>query len=160
MVTGSGGHAKQCLLLLDQIKHRANFHVMLEKNDPLSAKTFANYPLHYTIAFRGKKEFFLITFFRILMCTLQSFIVFIKVHPDCILSTGPGIAIPISYIAKIFGKKVIFIESWSRVHTKSLSGKLLYPIANAFFIQWPSLITQYPRALDAGRLDAFFKGAQ
>ncbi|MDP3029141.1 MAG: hypothetical protein Q8O04_06545 [Deltaproteobacteria bacterium] len=46
----------------------------------------------------------------------------------------------------------IFIESWSRVTTKSTTGKICYYLSDLFFVQWPELIKRYPKAIYAGRL--------
>lgn len=35
--------------------------------------------------------------------------------------------------------RTIYIESWARVKTLSLSGKILLPIVNRFLVQWPAL---------------------
>ncbi|KAL5365535.1 UDP-N-acetylglucosamine transferase subunit alg14 [Aspergillus floccosus] len=35
--------------------------------------------------------------------------------------------------------RTIFVESWARVTTLSLSGKLLLPFADRFLVQWPAL---------------------
>ncbi|PYH99174.1 glycosyltransferase family protein [Aspergillus ellipticus CBS 707.79] len=38
-----------------------------------------------------------------------------------------------------FQLRTIFVESWARVTTLSLSGKLLLPFADRFLVQWPAL---------------------
>ncbi|KAI9375394.1 glycosyltransferase family 1 protein [Aspergillus egyptiacus] len=35
--------------------------------------------------------------------------------------------------------RTIFVESWARVRTLSLSGKILLPLADRFLVQWPGL---------------------
>lgn len=60
-----------------------------------------------------------------------------KEQPDIILSTGAEIAVPFFYVGKLMGIKTIFIESWCRVETRSLTGKLVYPVADAYWVQWP-----------------------
>ncbi|KAL1854266.1 UDP-N-acetylglucosamine transferase subunit [Paecilomyces lecythidis] len=35
--------------------------------------------------------------------------------------------------------RTIFVESWARVTTLSLSGKILLPVADRFLVQWPAL---------------------
>ena len=50
------------------------------------------------------------------------------------------------YIAKLFKKKVIFIESFANIETKTLTGKLVYPIADIFIVQWKSMLKLYPKA--------------
>ena len=42
--------------------------------------------------------------------------------------------------------KLIYVESFARVTTLSLSGKLLYTFVDRFLIQWPYLKEKYPKA--------------
>lgn len=51
-------------------------------------------------------------------------------------------------------KKVllVYVESVCRVETLSLSGRILYRLADYFFVQWPSLRDLYPGAIYLGRL--------
>lgn len=77
---------------------------------------------------------------------------FLRIRPDVIVSTGANTAVPMCYIAKIFGRKVIFIETFASSKKKTLSGILLYPIANAFFVQWESMLNLYPKAIYKGAL--------
>ncbi|OAL37206.1 hypothetical protein AYO20_03382 [Fonsecaea nubica] len=42
--------------------------------------------------------------------------------------------------------RTIFIESWARVKTLSLSGRLLRPFVNRFLVQWPQLAERQGRA--------------
>lgn len=60
-------------------------------------------------------------------------------RPHVLLSMGAEIAIPFFYLGKLFGCKTIFIESWCRVTSVSQTGKLVYPVSDAFFVQWPQL---------------------
>ncbi|WP_307816097.1 hypothetical protein [Thermobrachium celere] len=38
------------------------------------------------------------------------------------------------------------MESFAKVNTPNLSGKLIYPIADLFIVQWPELLKFYPKA--------------
>ena len=84
--------------------------------------------------------------------SLAQFSVVLRVRPRVILSTGANIAVPISIFGRLMGVKVIHVETGSRVHTMSSTGKLMYRIANLFFVQWESLQKDYPKAIYAGRL--------
>lgn len=77
--------------------------------------------------------------------------------PDIILSTGALVAVPMLYIGKLMGKRIIFMESMARVTDRSLSGRLVYPIADLFLVQWESMLPLYPRAVYASRLFAEVK---
>jgi beta-1,4-N-acetylglucosaminyltransferase len=61
-----------------------------------------------------------------------------------IISTGAGVAVPTCFLGKfLFKSKFIFIESFCRIKEPSLSGKLIYPIADLFFVQWKNLLNFY-----------------
>lgn len=70
--------------------------------------------------------------------------------PDLILSTGASIAIGFGFIAKLLGVRFAYIESISRSHELSLSGKIVYPICDDFYVQWAGLTSKYPKAVFKG----------
>jgi len=70
--------------------------------------------------------------------------------PDFIFSTGASIAINFALIAKLLGIKFIFVESISRSQELSLSGRLIYLLADEFYVQWPQLCEKYPKAIFRG----------
>lgn len=90
--------------------------------------------------------------FYFLFNVFQSLKVFLKEKPDVIISTGAGVAIAMCWWGKIFGKKVIFIESWCLVERPSFSGRLVYPVADLFLVQWVGLKKYYPKAKYEGPL--------
>ena len=68
-----------------------------------------------------------------------------KNKPDIIISTGAGVAVPFFYIGKLLGSKLIFIESVGRADSPSLTGRLVYPIADKFLLPWKELKRFYPK---------------
>lgn len=60
-------------------------------------------------------------------------------RPDAIVSTGAALAVPFFIAGKLFGARLIFVESLTRTTSLSLSGWLVRPLSNAFFVQWPEL---------------------
>lgn len=66
-------------------------------------------------------------------------------RPDAIVSTGAEIAIPFFYWSKAFGIRTIYIESFCRVDNLSITGRLIYPIADQFWVQWPQLLKKCGR---------------
>ena len=71
---------------------------------------------------------------------------FLKFKPDVVVTTGAHTCVAMCYIAKLFRKKVIYIESFARRDSKSLSGKIIYPISNLFIVQWEEMLKFYPKA--------------
>ncbi len=71
-------------------------------------------------------------------------------QPDAIISTGASIAINFALSAKILQKRFIYIESISRAHELSVSGRVVYPFSSEFYVQWPQLCKKYPKAIFKG----------
>jgi UDP-N-acetylglucosamine:LPS N-acetylglucosamine transferase len=69
--------------------------------------------------------------------------ILLKEKPHMIISTGSEIAIPVFYIARVFGIKTMFIESVCRVKEPSMTGKIVYPISNVFLVQWKQLLNKF-----------------
>ncbi len=67
-------------------------------------------------------------------------------RPDVILSTGAGIAVPFFLIGKLLRIRLIYVESVTRTEAISLSGRLIYPLASRFFVQWPAVAERFARA--------------
>ena len=62
------------------------------------------------------------------------------------------LAIPIAFLGKLLGAKLIYVENGARVRTPSRSGRLMYRVADLFFVQWPELKGALPEAIFAGSL--------
>jgi UDP-N-acetylglucosamine:LPS N-acetylglucosamine transferase len=72
-------------------------------------------------------------------------------RPEAILSTGAALAVPFFLAGKLFGARLIYVESLTRIEGLSLSGRIVYPLADAFFVQWPTT-TRRRRARFEGNL--------
>lgn len=81
---------------------------------------------------------------------IKSLILFIKIKPKYIITTGTHTAVPMCYIGKIFGSKIIYIETFANIHRKTKAGKLVYPIADLFLVQWEQMLELYPKAIYGG----------
>lgn len=73
-------------------------------------------------------------------------------RPDAILSSGAALAVPFFLIGKLHGARLVYVESLTRTDSLSLAGRLVYPLADAFFVQWPEAGRGRRRARFAGRL--------
>ena len=72
--------------------------------------------------------------------------------PDLVLVNGPGTCVPVAVLARLAGARVIFVESWCRVESLSLTGRIMYWVAHRFVVHWPELVRRYPRAEYLGRI--------
>lgn len=133
----SGGHLTEVLQLRSIFQKKKHFFVTFRRID---SEELAKNEKVFFIADPKRNPFALFTNF------FQSLRIFLREKPDVVISSGAGVAVPICYIAKLFGKKVIFFESFCRLGGKSFSGRLVYPIADLFFVQWPEMQKYYPKA--------------
>jgi beta-1,4-N-acetylglucosaminyltransferase len=71
-------------------------------------------------------------------------------QPDVILSTGAALAVPFFIVGRLLRVRTVFVESFTRVNRPSLSGRLVYPLATVFFMQWPNFSRR--RVVHAGSI--------
>ena len=72
--------------------------------------------------------------------------------PDIIISSGAAVAVPFFYIGKLMGIKLIYIEVFDRYNKPTLTGRLIYPIADKFIVQWEEEKKVYPKAINLGSI--------
>lgn len=84
--------------------------------------------------------------------TILAFKVLKKEKPDLIISSGAAVAVPFFYIGKLMGAKLIYIEVFDRIDKPTLTGKLVYPIADKFIVQWEEAKKVYPKAINFGSI--------
>ncbi|EGL98830.1 polysaccharide biosynthesis protein CpsF [Ligilactobacillus salivarius NIAS840] len=78
--------------------------------------------------------------------------ILLKEKPDLIISSGAAVAVPFFYIGKILGAKLIYIEVFDRIDKPTVTGKLVYPIADKFIVQWEEQKKVYPKAINLGSI--------
>lgn len=66
--------------------------------------------------------------------------------PQVIISTGAAAGCMMCFLGKLLGATVIWIDSITNVDRPSLSGRLVYRIADLFLVQWPELAEKYKNA--------------
>mgnify|MGYP002784857490 FL=1 len=146
---GSGGHTAQMLRLEKLLGDRYDYEYLANANDEVTPKKVKG-RLHLL----DNPRMYRAPWLSIVQKTIGAFTRSIALlrRFDVVISAGPGLTIPVFYAAKLMGRKTIFLESWCRAHSMSVSGKACYPIADLFFVQWPEMTKHYPRAIYVGRL--------
>ena len=132
----SGGHFEQLMMLYPLMKKNNSFIITEKAKYDVNTKNIKTYYLRQT----NRNELMLI------INLLKSIYIYYKEKPDIVICTGVLSMIPICLIAKINRKKLIYIESFAKVNSPTLSGKLLYKFADVFYVQWESMIDIYPKA--------------
>ena len=142
----SGGHWEELMCLKKIADENFAFYVT-EKGGQIQDMELEKL---YTFAQISRKEKLFI--FHFVWVMLRSLYIMLKERPDVVIATGALITFPFCFYAKLLGKKVIFIESFARVHDTSLTGRIVYKFADLFIVQWESLLKCYPNAVYAGSI--------
>lgn len=147
-ISSTGGHLKE-LLQLKKLFNKYDSYLITEKTD--STKKLKNeYKEKMGYMVFGTKDHMLTYPFKLLANCFISLYYFIKIRPKYIVTTGTHTAGPICYLGKIFGSKVIYIETMANISKKTITGKIIYPIADLFIVQWKSMLKLYPNAVYGG----------
>ena len=146
-ISSEGGHFSE-LLQLTKAMNKYNSFIVTEKNF-LSDEFRANYGtrINFLLNTKPKKPSYIIL---APINILYSLYYFIKINPDVIITTGAHTAVAMCYIAKLFGRKIIYIETFANLESKTMTGRLVHPIADVFIVQWESMLKLYPDAIYLG----------
>lgn len=147
-ISSTGGHLNE-LMQLSPMFENYNYYLITEKtksNISLEKK----YPNKISFLVYGTKDKILVYPFKFLYNCFKSLFLYFKIRPKYIVTTGTHTAVPICYFGKIFGSKIIYIETFANSKTKTLTGRLIYPIANLFIVQWEYMLKLYPKAVYGG----------
>lgn len=146
-ISSTGGHLTQLNTIFNSF-NKEEFCVLTENNEStISLKK--KYDAYFLIQQERKNLLFpLILFVNFWL----SFVYIIRIRPKLIISTGAGVVIPFCILGKLFGCKLIFIESFAKVHTPTITGRILYNFADKFFVQWEELLSFYKNSEYKGRL--------
>lgn len=140
----SGGHYEQ-LMMLKPLMDKYDSVLLTEKTKYGVGKQDIKTVYVKQI---NRKE---LTFILKLICnTFRSWRIYLKEKPDVMITTGVLAIIPMALIMKLHGKKLVYIESFAKVTSKTLSGKLLYKYADQFYVQWEQMLELYPNAIFKG----------
>ena len=150
-IASTGGHLEE-LMQLKSIFNNYDYHIITEKTkSDLSLKT--KFPGRVSFLVYGSYTSFwknIIYPFKLLYNTIKSFILYIKIKPQYIVSTGAHTSGPMCLIGHLFGSKIIYIETFANSETKSKTGSIVYRFADLFIVQWKSMLKLYPKATYGG----------
>lgn len=170
---GSGGHTTEMLMLvktLDFAKYSPRYYIMANTDHISSCKVHAiekmkcneqesvNYKILEIPRSRSVKQSYFTSIFTTLYSVIYSIPLVCKIRPDLVLCNGPGTCVPICVIAFILkvlficDTRIVFIESFCRTQTFSLTGKILRYIADNVIVQWPYLKSKMKQADYIGQL--------
>lgn len=139
----SGGHLEQ-LLTLRPLMERYDSFILTEKTEYK-----VNLPVRSRYVCQVNRHE--ITFLpRMIANTVTSFKCWFEERPDVIVCTGVLATIPFCLIGHAMGTKLVYIESFAKTDSPTMTGKLLGNRADRFYVQWKSMLSVYPDARFVG----------
>lgn len=143
-ISSTGGHFVE-LMQLKPLFKKYDYHIVTERTDN-NVKLKDEYGKKISYLIYGTKDHKFVYPFKLLANCFLCLFIYIKFRPQYIVSTGAHVAGPMCLIGKIFGSKIIFIETFANMRTKTITGRLVYKFANLFIVQWRSMLKLYPKA--------------
>jgi UDP-N-acetylglucosamine:LPS N-acetylglucosamine transferase len=90
--------------------------------------------------------------FKALAVLVRSIRVVWKERPDVVLTTGSLPLAMVALVAKLFGARIIWIDSITNVERLSMSGRLVRPFADLCLTQWAHLQPKYKNVQYVGAI--------
>lgn len=144
LVGSSGGHLAQLCLLKPILENTEHFWVTFDKEDARSVLKDEKFYKCYYPTNRNIKN--------LIKNTWLAYRILKKEKPDIIISTGAAVAVPFFYLGKLFKIKTVYIEVFDRYNKPTLTGKIVYPIADKFIVQWETMKEVYPKSINLGSI--------
>lgn len=149
LVCSTGGHLLQLLALREVWEDRERVWVTFDKSDARSllrgeTVVVASGPTNWSFGLRALGNH--MRNVRLAVRLARS------LRPGVVLTTGAGLAVPFAWIGRLSGARVVYVESLTRVEGPSLACRLIAPVAQRVYVQWPSLAEALPGSRFVGNV--------
>ena len=143
-ISSTGGHLVE-MMQLKEMFNNFDYHIVTEKTKSnLKLKELYKEKIDFLVY--GTKDYLITYPFKLLYNCFKSLFIYLKIRPDYIITTGAHTAGPMCCIGKIFGSRIIYIETFANMTSKTITGRCVYPFADKFIVQWESMKELYPEA--------------
>lgn len=149
-ISSTGGHLNE-LMQLKPLFNKYDYHIITEKDKSTIAlkEEYKDKISYVPYGTRSKLIRYLFIYTYVFLKTIY---LYFKIRPEFIVTTGTHTAGPMCYLGKIFGSKIVYIETFANIRTKTITGRLVYPIADLFIVQWEDMLKLYPKAVLGGSI--------
>ena len=137
LAASAGGHLSQLLKLADCWKDYETFCITTTE---IVAREIYKHGRTYVVG-ECNRQHPLRVISVFILCTG----IILRQRPDVVISTGAAAGCIASFLAKLMGARVVWMDSITNVERISLSGRMVRHIADLFLVQWPDLVKQYKK---------------
>ncbi len=140
LAASSGGHFEQILMLKPLLEKYDGFILTEKTKYEIEVEDVR---VRYVMQV-NRKEWN--GWLKVILNTFISLWIIIKERPNVVICTGVMAMIPMCLLVKLFGGKLIYIESFAKISSPTETGRLLYRFVDRFYVQWESMKEFYPNA--------------
>ncbi len=150
VVTDRGGHLANARMLLAQMGVGPEAYVMTSGPEVAPLRREAQVlVIPYLFSWIGKRR--VVNPFKVIWHVGVALWYALLLRPKVVVSLGATDVVFFCYWARLLGARIVHVECMNQVYSPSLTGRLLYPICQDFFVQWQDLLSFYgPKAKYAG----------
>jgi beta-1,4-N-acetylglucosaminyltransferase len=141
LVTPSGGHLTEIRMLGEIYRSRPHYYIMntpIVEPEDMNGRTIL-------VSFSIRDIKFFINMW-------EAFKILRRIKPKVILTTGGGFSVAFAAVGKILKVPTVYIETAAKVHTPTVTGRIMYHLADRFFYQWRQVEPHFPRGEYVGLL--------
>ncbi|GIQ86241.1 oligosaccharide biosynthesis protein Alg14-like [Kipferlia bialata] len=157
-VLGSGGHTTEMIRLLRQVD-KARFtprSYVAARDDPMSVSKIRSFEgledmkVHLVTRARHVGQPYYTALFTSLWCCMESVVVVWREKPAMLLVNGPGTCVPVVLACWVFRTlgffrcRIVYVESFCRVRSLSLSARMLMPFVDRVMTLWKTTVPDAP----------------
>lgn len=143
LVSSTGGHFSELM----QLKSLAKNHNLVICTEDKIQNDIVDYYVKY-----GSREEGIKYLGKLIKNGIQSWKIIRKENPDILISTGAHTCVSFFIVAKLFKIKTIYIESYAKVNSSSLTFRLIKPFVDVVIVQHKQMKKVYKNALYLGGL--------
>ena len=147
-ISSTGGHLNELMQLAPSFS-KYDYHIITEK-DKTNEYLKEKYGKRISYLPYGTRSKMFEYVFKYTFLIFKTIFLYFKIRPKVIITTGTHTAGPMCYLGKLFGSKIIYIETFANINKKTATGRLIYPIADLFIVQWEEMLELYPKAKYGG----------
>ena len=129
-ISSTGGHLNELLELRDLFE-KYDYYIVTEK-DKTNEYLQDKYENRVEYLPYGTRSHIIKYIFIYIYLIIKTIYLYFKIRPKVIITTGTHTAGPMCYLGKIFGSKIIYIETFANVNKKTATRKT--SLSNCRFI--------------------------
>ena len=144
LVASQGGHSGQMKIIADEAALAGRYRIFITEKQDIkeigkSEKKFkSSYPLYLF-----RKDYLKWYPWRYVSAFFHLCSIYRAEEIDVLITNGAQLSIPAVVAAKMLNIKVIFIETFIRVKSPTLTGRFCYFFSDIFLVQHPAIARKY-----------------